>query len=131
MAKQETKRVPPKVHAKDLELYSALKSITRYAPVNPAYTQEKMDILHGNVLAARDVIAAAEGAIEAARDDYVAAQWDLHNGMLGAKSQVIAQFGINSNEVQAMQLKKKTEYKAPKRKTSSDEPKSSSGEDES
>ena len=128
MAKQETKRLTPKAHAKDLELYSALKSITRYAPANPAYTQEKMDILHGNVLTGRDTIAAAEAAAEAARDDYVAAQWDLHNGMLGAKSQVIAQFGINSNEVQTMQLKKKTEYKPRKRKTSSREDKSSSGE---
>ena len=36
--------------------------------------------------------------------------------MLGAKDQVMAQYGPNSNEVQAMNLKKKIEYARPTRK---------------
>ncbi len=36
--------------------------------------------------------------------------------MLGVKEQVIAQFGKSSDQVQALGLKKKTEYKAPVRK---------------
>ena len=116
MAKNETRRISPKIHAEDLELYSAFKSIGKYAPANPAYAAAAVDALHANVLTARDELATAEGAIAAARDKYAAAQWGLHNGMLGVKDQVTAQFGSNSNEVQIMKLKKKTEYKGRTRK---------------
>jgi hypothetical protein len=46
----------------------------------------------------------------------VAAEWEFHNLMLGAKDQVIAQFGRDSNEVQAIGLKKSSERKAPQRR---------------
>ncbi|MFZ5821366.1 MAG: hypothetical protein ACOYYJ_15835 [Chloroflexota bacterium] len=39
------------------------------------------------------------------------------NMLLGVKDQVIAQYGKNSDQVQALGLKKKAEYKAPGRKT--------------
>jgi hypothetical protein len=42
-------------------------------------------------------------------------QWAFHNLMLRAKDQVRAQFGRDSNEVQALNLKKTSEYKAPQR----------------
>ena len=44
------------------------------------------------------------------------AEWEFHNTMLAVKEQVIAQFGKNSDQVQALGLKKKTEYKAPARR---------------
>jgi hypothetical protein len=44
------------------------------------------------------------------------AAWNLHNTMLAVKEQVIAQLGKRSNQVQALGLKKKTEYKKPVRK---------------
>jgi hypothetical protein len=116
MAKSQTTRLSPKVRAKDLELYSALKGIAGYAPANPAYTQQKMDLKHASVLTTRDAKAAADAAAEAADDNQTAAEWDLHNGILGAKDQVVAQFGLDSNEAQAMGLKKKSEYKSPTRK---------------
>ncbi len=49
---------------------------------------------------------------EAARDTANAAEWAFHNAMLGAKDQIIAQYGDDSNEVQSLGLKKKSEYKA-------------------
>ena len=59
---------------------------------------------------------AAQVALATARDAAAAAEWELHNAMLGVKEQVIAQFGKNSDQLQALGLKKKTEYKAPTRK---------------
>ncbi|HLL77504.1 MAG TPA: hypothetical protein VK421_19770 [Pyrinomonadaceae bacterium] len=52
----------------------------------------------------------AAAALAAARDDAVAAEWEFHNAMLGAKEQVVAQFGKDSNEIQSLGLKKKSEY---------------------
>ena len=51
----------------------------------------------------------------AARDNATAREWEFHNLMPGAKDQVTAQFGRDSNEVQALGLKKSSERKAPKR----------------
>jgi hypothetical protein len=53
---------------------------------------------------------------DAARDDATAAEWDFHNALLGAKDQVKAQFGADSNEWQALGLTKKSEFASPSAK---------------
>jgi hypothetical protein len=70
----------------------------------------------------RDVEAQKQADLDAARDDSTAAEWAFHNAILGAKDQVIAQFGDDSNEVQSLGLKKKSEYKSPKTKPPSPAP---------
>jgi hypothetical protein len=50
----------------------------------------------------------------------VAKDWTFHNLMLGAKDQVTAQFGRNSDQIQALKRKKVSEYKAPQRKKKGD-----------
>ena len=45
-----------------------------------------------------------------------AAEWEFHDVIFGAKTQVKAQFGDSSNEIQALGLKKKSEYKSPTKK---------------
>jgi hypothetical protein len=52
-----------------------------------------------------------------AHDATTAAAWALHKAVLGAKSQVIAQFGPDSNAVAALGLKKKSEYRRPPRRS--------------
>ena len=46
----------------------------------------------------------------------IAAQWAFHDFIFGAKTQVNAQFGDSSNEIQVLGLKKKSEYKSPTKK---------------
>jgi hypothetical protein len=116
MGKNETRRLNPSILAEDLEIFAALKNIDKYKPANPAYTVDALEGIHTNRMAAHDKEVQLTAAADSARDDHVALQWDFHNGMLGAKDQVIAQFGLDSNEAQAMKLKKKSEYKNPTRK---------------
>lgn len=116
MGKNQTKRLNPSILADDLEIFAALKDIQDYKPANPAYTVAALDVIQTNRAAAHDKEAQVSAAYEAARDDHVGLQWDFHNGILGAKDQVIAQFGLDSNEAQSMKLKKKSEYKNPTRK---------------
>ena len=47
------------------------------------------------------------------RDTAVAAEWDYHNAILGGKRQVVAQYGDDSNETQAVGLTKSSERAAP------------------
>ncbi len=116
MAKDETKRLTPKRLATDVAANAALKKITGYTPANADYTVVKLTTLFATKDAMIDAEAQAFAAYKAARDNAVKAEWDAHNGILGAKDQVIAQFGKSSNELQSLGLKKKTEYKRPVRK---------------
>ena len=116
MAKNQTRRITFGVLSVDRKAFAALQALAGYAPSNQAYTTE-------NIKAARDRMEdlqreaiQAEAAAVAKRDAATAAEWEFHNAMLGAKTQVTAQFGPDSNEVQAMGLKKKSEYKSPVRR---------------
>lgn len=50
-------------------------------------------------------------AANAARDTSTGSEWSFHNLVLGGKDQVIAQYGRDSDEAQAVGLKKKSERK--------------------
>jgi hypothetical protein len=116
MAKNETRRLNPAVLAEDLEILAALKDVADYQPANSSYAVTAVNAINNRRIAAHDAEVQTSAAAEAARDNHVAVQWELHNALLGAKDQITAQFGKDSNEVQSMKLKKKSEYKNPTRK---------------
>jgi hypothetical protein len=116
MAKDQTKRIAPAQMQADIDALTALNGFAVYTPANAAYAKTAVTAKHTALKAAQDAELAAQVALASARDTAAAAEWDFHNAMLGVKEQVIAQFGKNSDQVQALGLKKKTEYKTPTRK---------------
>jgi hypothetical protein len=118
MAKNETKRISPSIVRRDREIYAAVKGMKGYAPANPDYALEKLDDEHDALTLREQAAVQKEAEAAAARDAVIGGQWSFHNRMLGVKAQVVAQFGPNSDEAQAIGLKKKTEYKTRTRKAS-------------
>ena len=116
MAKNETRRLKPAEIQGNKDAYNALIKVANYAPPNPAYTVAALEIAHSNMQTKQAAETQAFAAYQAARDDANAAEWAFHNLMLRTKDQVIAQFGKDSNQVQALGLKKKSEYRKPARK---------------
>ena len=116
MATNQTKRIAPAQMQADFDSIAAVQAIGNYAPANTAYSLAQAEEQVTAIRAAQERERAAQAALDSARDDAVAAEWEFHNFSLAIKDQVIAQFGKNSNEVQTLGLKKKSEYKAPKRK---------------
>jgi hypothetical protein len=116
VARNETVRISPKQLAQDREVYAAIKGNSKYAPANAAFTQAALDAEHVALEQAEHEAVQTEAAAAAARDKLVAGQWRYHNKMLGAKDQVVAQFGRDSDEASAVGLKKSTEHKRPARK---------------
>jgi hypothetical protein len=112
----QTRRMKPELIAADEDGLAALQGMAGYAPANEAYTVAAIASAHAALQSAWTAETQAEATLAAARDNSVAAEWTFHNLILGAKDQVIAQFGRNSNEVQALKLKKSSERKAPQRK---------------
>jgi hypothetical protein len=86
---------------------------------NPARTDFSKSTLTGSLAdmqAAQQSEVNAQNALDAARDAAVKAEWNFHDGILGVKRQVVAQYGDDSDQAQAMGLMKKSERKAPVRK---------------
>jgi len=119
MAKNQTKPVSDKVLKADADALAAIKKMTGYQPADPnsAYTLAKLTAASTALDDAAAAHAQAEADHKTARDGHVAAQWAFHNAMLGARTQVVAQYGDDSEQVASVGLKKKSERKAPTRKT--------------
>ena len=118
MAKNQTRPVSPKTLKADKDALAAIKKMTGYLPADPnsPYTAAKLAIVTQTASDAAEGHAQAIAARKAARDGDVAAQWGLHNAALGAKQQVIAQYGDDSEQAAAVGLKKKSERAKPKSK---------------
>ena len=113
MTNQATRLKPSLIQA-DRDAFAALQAIAGYAPANQAYVLAAITAAQASLNSAQQVETQAAAAAAAARDEAVAREWEFHNLMLGAKEQIIAQFGKDSNEVQAVGLKRKSEYSRPK-----------------
>ena len=116
MADSKTRKLSPKTLQDDIDAYAALAAIGGYAPANPDFTLAIGKGLKIDKEAAQTKSVQDDATAAASRDNAVTAEWAFHDFITGAKTQVKAQFGDSSNEVQAMGLKKKSEYKTGKTK---------------
>ena len=113
MAKDQTVPVAADVLKTDAAALAALAKLSDYKPANADYALTKLNAASADLKAAADAFAQAEADWQTARDGNVAAQWAFHNAILGAKQQVIAQYGDDSDEAQAVGLTKKSERAKP------------------
>ena len=111
MAMNETRRLSISILQQDTTSHATLKTIANYKPANTEYEKDKGDSLYATMQAAQTKESQADAALKTARDEARKAEWNFHKYVLGVKDQVRAQFGASSNELQALGLKKKTEYK--------------------
>ena len=116
MAKDQSKRLNPSLVEADKASFAALQAIPNYTPANPAFVMAAITTAQTELNAAQQTEAQAAAAAATARDNAVAKEWAFHNLVLGAKDQVVAQFGRDSNEVQAIGLKRASEFKTRQRK---------------
>ena len=110
-------RVNADVLQEDKTSLEGLKGITAYAPVRTEFATELITAKSEAMIAAQAAETQAKNAHDAARDAAIAAEQAFHDMILGAKQQVIGQFGPDSNEAAALGLKKKSDRKPPQRKT--------------
>ncbi|HKR01190.1 MAG TPA: hypothetical protein VJT09_10980 [Pyrinomonadaceae bacterium] len=117
MARNQSRRLPPAKIVSDENGFAELQSIEGYTPINPTYTLDSVRAAHLELENLRRLETEAAAALASARESAVAKEWEFHNLMLGVKEQVIAQFGKDSSQVQALGLKRKSDYKPPVRKS--------------
>ena len=118
MAINKTKRLRPSLLQADIDSYAALQVIGDYRPANAGFNAATGTDTKTAMETKQTEEVQKQTAADAARDDAVAAEWAFHDYILGVKNQVKAQYGPDSNELQSIGLKKKSEYKTGKRKPS-------------
>ena len=111
-------RVPSTVLDADRTALHALQNLQDYAAINPDHSKAFLDQLAADLAQAEQEEAQARQAFEQARARAIAAGHRFHDTMLGAKAQVIAQYGSNSTAVRAIGLTRKSERRRPHRRPS-------------
>jgi hypothetical protein len=114
MALDQAKRLNPKVLQADMDALAAAKAFMPvYTPADTHFALTAIDAAKTTMATAQATEVSKKGEAMAARDAANAAEWAFHNLMLGVKDQALAQYGADSDQIQAMGLKKKSERKRP------------------
>lgn len=117
MAQIPTNRLSPMILDADRDTVLALQDMADYRPHNPTHDIESLTTLEAMLTQAEQAERRAQIALEAARDKAIAAAHAFHDATLGAKAEVIAQYGANSSAVQAIGLKRKSDRRRPSRRS--------------
>ena len=94
----------------DIDSYLALKAIPGYTPHNAAHSVEAATAAYNELRAAEEDVLLAENALAAARDAVMEGRRALRNVILGAKNEVRVIYGVNSNELASLGIKKKSDH---------------------
>lgn len=109
-------RMRPIALQADADTVAALSGITGYKPSNSKYSAQALSTALKTRTETKAAETKAESAYKAARDAAAGAEFNLHELVLGARDQVVAQFGRDSDQAASMGLKKKSERRRPVRK---------------
>lgn len=114
-------RVPPTAIDADRESLLGIEDLQDYRPVNPIHTHEQLSARDQRLRKAEANEIRLTKLLAAARDETTEAGWEFHNAVMGAKAQVLAQYGDDSDEVAAVGLKKRSDRKRPSRRAKPEE----------
>ena len=112
------KRLSKKILQEDREAYAALQAIADYDPSNAAFSLANITASHNSMNADQTTEIQKQAEADAASDKADAGERKFHNDILGAKSQVKAQYGEDSDQYAALGMKKKSEYRTGGRRGS-------------
>ena len=121
MVNRPTRRITPAMMQADIETWEALQAVESYAPLNGRCELGAIDTLKKKMEARQTTETQARTAFDTARDLAAETEWEFHEVITLAKTQVEAQFGPNSNEYQSLGRKKKSERARPTRRTSGEQ----------
>ena len=102
-------RITPAQTLKNIEAYHAFTTMSDYKANNPDHDREVVDAAYAKLRAAEQNAVVTQAAAAAGVDALIAARREFHGSILGVKSEAIALYGPNSDQVAALGLKKKSE----------------------
>lgn len=116
MAGNQSYRLRREILEADENVLLVCRTTPGYRPSTPACSLEVMSEKLAALRAALEVEVQAQNALAAARSAVRATGWDFHQAIERAKANLRALYGPDSDQIAAVGLKKKSEYKRPVRR---------------
>ncbi|NJM69838.1 MAG: hypothetical protein HC862_06210 [Scytonema sp. RU_4_4] len=111
-----TRRLRPQTISQDIDSFYGLQTISTYnttrADASATNIQQAYQAMLTQQQAETEKLTLYRAAADAAR----LAEWEFHNAVLAMKEVVRGQYGADSDQAQAVGLKKKSDRKRPIRK---------------
>lgn len=111
-----TRRLRPQIISQDVTSLHGLQTISTYDTTRAEAAVENLQQVYQAMLTQQQVETEKLALYRAASDAARLAEWEFHNAILAMKEVVRGQYGSDSNQAQAVGLKKKSERKRPSRK---------------
>jgi hypothetical protein len=108
----------PLLISQDVDSLNGLKTINDYASVRPEATTANLQHVYQTMLTQQQLETEKLATYRAAADAARLAEWEFHNAVLAMKEVVRGQYGSDSDQAQAIGLKKKSSRKRPIRQKS-------------
>ena len=113
-----TRRLRPQLISEDVTSWHGLQTISTYETNRADASAAKLQQAYQAMLAQQQAETEKQALYRAAADAARLAEWEFHNTVLAMKEVVRGKYGLNSDQAQAVGLKKKSDYKRPIRKKS-------------
>ncbi len=113
-----TNRLRPLLISQDIDSMHGLQTISTYDTTRTDASATKLQQAYQAMLISQQAETEKLTLYRAAADAARLAEWEFHNTVLAMKEVVRGQYGTDSDEAQAVGLKKKSERKRPTRKKS-------------
>ncbi len=113
-----TRRLSRQTITQDTTSLHGLQTINNYTTTRADATEESLQTAYQKMLTLQQVENEKQALSRAATDAARLAEWEFHNAVLAMKEVVRGQYGSDSNQAQAVGLKKKSDRKRPSRKKS-------------
>ncbi|MFN6516405.1 MAG: hypothetical protein RMY29_018145 [Nostoc sp. CreGUA01] len=113
-----TRRLRPQLISEDVSSWHGLQTISTYETNRGDASAAKLQQAYQAMLDQQQAETEKQTLYRAAADAARLAEWEFHNAVLAMKQVVRGQYGLDSDQAQAVGLKKKSDYKRPSRKKS-------------
>lgn len=110
-----SRRLSAQLLDQDIDALNGFNTVQDYSTQRKEATPEALQQAYQTMLAQQQIETEKLALYRAAADAARLAEWEFHNAILAMKEVVRGQFGTDSNEAQAVGLKKKSDRKRPTR----------------
>jgi hypothetical protein len=112
----KTRRLRPQTISQDIDSFHGLQTVSTYNTTRADASTAKLQEVYQAMLISQQTETEKLALYRAASDAARLAEWEFHNAVLAMKEVVRGQYGSDSDEAQAVGLKKKSDRKRPSRK---------------
>ena len=111
-----TRRLRPQTISQDISSFHGLPTVSTYNTTRTDASAANLKEVYQAMLISQQIETEKLALYRAAADAARLAEWEFHNAVLAMKEVVRGQYGSDSDQAQAVGLKKKSDRKRPSRK---------------